>query len=394
MLEKISRFLIILVFAISGLLIMEVASPFLSQFVSNEYLKVGFLGVTPLRLVLGLLGLVVFGSLGKWAAPFLMNLIMRFSERMAMYLADLPTSDIFVLAIGVILGLIVAALLGTSFSRLPIIGPYISLIFSILGAIVGAKVALNKRTDIVSFFNRIWFSSRVKESSKKTASHVSRTHKLLDTSVLIDGRILEIIRLGFLEGTIIIPKFVLEELQKIADSADTLKRNRGRRGLDIVQEIKDLKNVSIEIVDKDFDDLTEVDAKLVRLAAQMKGVLATNDFNLSKVAKIQGVPVLNVNDLANALKQAVLPGEELRIFLAKEGKEQGQAIGYLDDGTMVVVENGKRSVNRARHCDERAADIGGTDDLCENEMMGETDGRTALWNHCRGRHGKTGSVGV
>lgn len=346
MLEKISRFLIILVFAISGLLIMEVASPFLSQFVSNEYLKVGFLGVAPLRLVLGLLGLVVFGSLGKWAAPFLMNLIMRFSERMAMYLADLPTSDIFVLAIGVILGLIVAALLGTSFSRLPIIGPYISLIFSILGAIVGAKVALNKRTDIVSFFNRIWFSSRVKESSKKTASHVSRTHKLLDTSVLIDGRILEIIRLGFLEGTIIIPKFVLEELQKIADSADTLKRNRGRRGLDIVQEIKDLKNVSIEIVDKDFDDLTEVDAKLVRLAAQMKGVLATNDFNLSKVAKIQGVPVLNVNDLANALKQAVLPGEELRIFLAKEGKEQGQAIGYLDDGTMVVVENGKRSVNQ------------------------------------------------
>lgn len=346
MLEKISWFLIILVFAISGLLIMEVASPFLSQFVSNEYLKVGFLGVTPLRLVLGLLGLVVFGSLGKWAAPFLMNLIMRFSERMAMYLADLPTSDIFVLAIGVILGLIVAALLGTSFSRLPIIGPYISLIFSILGAIVGAKVALNKRTDIVSFFNRIWFSSRVKESSKKTASHVSRTHKLLDTSVLIDGRILEIIRLGFLEGTIIIPKFVLEELQKIADSADTLKRNRGRRGLDIVQEIKDLKNVSIEIVDKDFDDLTEVDAKLVRLAAQMKGVLATNDFNLSKVAKIQGVPVLNVNDLANALKQAVLPGEELRIFLAKEGKEQGQAIGYLDDGTMVVVENGKRSVNQ------------------------------------------------
>ena len=346
MLEKISRFLIILVFAISGLLIMEVASPFLSQVVSNEYLKVGFLGVTPLRLVLGLLGLVVFGSLGKWAAPFLMNLIMRFSERMAMYLADLPTTDNFVLAIGVILGLIVAALLGTSFSRLPIIGPYISLIFSILGAIVVAKVGLIKLIDIDYFFNRIWFSSRVKESSKKTASHVSRTHKLLDTSVLIDGRILEIIRLGFLEGTIIIPKFVLEELQKIADSADTLKRNRGRRGLDIVQEIKDLKNVSIEIVDKDFDDLTEVDAKLVRLAAQMKGVLATNDFNLSKVAKIQVVPVLNGNDLANALKQAVLPGEELRIFLAKEGKEQGQAIGYLDDGTMVIVENGKRSVNQ------------------------------------------------
>ncbi len=345
MFEKVSKYIIVVVFAISGLLIMEVAAPFLSQFVSNEYLNVGFLGVTPLRLVLGLVGILLFGAIGKGLAPFIMGMTLKFSERVAAYLANLPTGDIFVLAIGVILGLVVAALLGTSFSRLPIIGPYISLILSVIGAIVGAKVALNKRADIVTFFNRIWFTSRNKDNAKKSVHHVSRTNKILDTSVLIDGRILEVIRLGFLEGTIVIPKFVLEELQKIADSADTLKRNRGRRGLDIVKEIKALKGVNIDISSTDYDDITEVDAKLVRLAGAMKGILATNDFNLSKVAEIQGIQVLNINDLANALKQSVLPGEELRIYLAKEGKEPGQAIGYLDDGTMVVVENGKKAVN-------------------------------------------------
>lgn len=167
----------------------------------------------------------------------------------------------------------------------------------------------------------------------------------MDTSVLIDGRILDVIRLGFLEGVIVIPKFVLEELQKIADSGDTLKRNRGRRGLDIVRAIQADKNAVVEIAEKDYDDITEVDTKLVRLAKERGGMVATNDFNLSKVAEIQGVRVLNINDLANALKQSVLPGEELQIYLAKEGKEPGQAIGYLDDGTMVVVEGGKRCVN-------------------------------------------------
>ena len=220
-----------------------------------------------------------------------------------------------------------ATLLGTAFSRLPIVGPYISLIFSIMGAIIGAKVALNKREDILLFFNRVWFARNKDNTRKTNARNASRTYKLLDTSVLIDGRILDVIRLGFLEGVIVIPKFVLEELQKIADSGDTLKRNRGRRGLDIVRAIQADKNAVVEIAEKDYDDITEVDTKLVRLAKERGGMVATNDFNLSKVAEIQGVRVLNINDLANALKQSVLPGEELQIYLAKEGKEPGQAIG-------------------------------------------------------------------
>ena len=345
MFEKIARCVVVLIFAIIGVLLMEVAEPLLSGFISAEYLTTTFLGVSPLNLLLGIVGALVFGYIGNLLAPTIDRGILRFSEGVAGYLADLPTGDIFVLAIGVITGLVVSALLGTSFSRLPIIGPYISLLFSIIGALVGAKVALNKREDIVSFFNRLWFSKNKESGRKNTVRHASRTYKLLDTSVLIDGRILDVIRLGFLEGVIVIPKFVLEELQKVADSGDSLKRNRGRRGLDIVRAIQANKTVEVEIADDDYDDITEVDTKLVRLAKKRNGIVATNDFNLSKVAEIQGVKVLNINDLANALKQTVLPGEELQIFLAKEGKEPGQAIGYLDDGTMVVVESGKRAVN-------------------------------------------------
>lgn len=345
MLEKVTRFVIILVFAVTGIFLVGLASPLLSELIGPEYLKTSFLGITIFDLMMAVVGALVFGYVGKVAAGPIMRHTLRFTETMAAYLANLPTGDIFVLSIGVIIGLVVATLLGTAFSRLPILGPYISLIFSILGALIGAKVALNKRRDILTFFNRVWFA-RAKDGVKKNAArHAFRTYKLLDTSVLIDGRILEVIRLGFLEGVIVIPQFVLEELQKIADSGDTLKRNRGRRGLDIVREIQADKNAVVEISDKDYDDITEVDAKLVRLAKEKGGVVATNDFNLSKVAEIQGVRVLNINDLANALKQSVLPGEELRIYLAKEGKEPGQAIGYLDDGTMVVVESGKRSVN-------------------------------------------------
>ena len=345
MFEKIARFVIVIIFAVIGALLAEVVSPVLAGYISAEYLTTTFLGVSPLNLILGIVGALIFGYIGNVLALTIERVILHFSEMVAGYLADLPTGDIFVLAIGVIIGLVVASLLGTSFSRLPIIGPYISLVFSIIGALVGAKVALNKREDIVSFFNRMWFSRNKENTKKNSIRHASRTYKLLDTSVLIDGRILDVIRLGFLEGVIVIPKFVLEELQKIADSGDTLKRNRGRRGLDIVRAIQANKVVEVEIADDDYDDITEVDTKLVRLAKKRGGIVATNDFNLSKVAEIQGVKVLNINDLANALKQSVLPGEELQLYLAKEGKEPGQAIGYLDDGTMVVVESGKRAVN-------------------------------------------------
>lgn len=167
-------------------------------------------------------------------------------------------------------------------------------------------------------------------------------YKILDTSVIIDGRIADICDTGFIEGILVIPNFVLNELQMIADSADSIKRNRGRRGLDILNKMQKDQTIMVKISDMDFPEIHEVDAKLVKMAKVMKAMVITNDFNLNKVAEFHGVRVLNINQLSNALKPIVLPGEEMKVALIKEGKDSNQAIGYLDDGTMVVVENGRR----------------------------------------------------
>jgi len=170
--------------------------------------------------------------------------------------------------------------------------------------------------------------------------------KVLDTSVIIDGRIADICRLGFLDGTLIIPRFVLAELQNIADSPDPLRRTRGRRGLDILNEIQKQVSIDVRISEVDYLEIREVDSKLVRLAKELKAKIVTNDFNLNKVAQFQGIEVLNINDLANALKPIVLPDETFVIKIIKEGKEPGQGVGYLDDGTMVVIENGGRLIGK------------------------------------------------
>lgn len=170
--------------------------------------------------------------------------------------------------------------------------------------------------------------------------------KILDTSVIIDGRIAEIAEAGFMEGPLVIPQFVLVELQQVADSSDPLKRNRGRRGLDMLQRIQKNPVVPIQIVDTDFPEIKEVDLKLIELAIRNEGKIVTNDFNLNKVAQLRGVKILNINDLANCLRPLVLPGEPMRIFVSKEGKEHGQGVGYLDDGTMVVVEGGRKALGR------------------------------------------------
>jgi uncharacterized protein YacL len=171
-------------------------------------------------------------------------------------------------------------------------------------------------------------------------------YKVLDTSVIIDGRIADICETGFLEGTLVVPQFVLRELQQVADSTDSMKRNRGRRGLDILQKVQKMGNVQVLIVESDFPEIKEVDLKLIELARKMSGKIVTNDFNLNKVAQLRGVQVLNINELANSLKPVVLPGELMKVFVLKEGKEPGQGVGYLDDGTMVVVDQGKRGLGR------------------------------------------------
>jgi uncharacterized protein YacL len=175
---------------------------------------------------------------------------------------------------------------------------------------------------------------------------VEENLKILDTSVIIDGRIADVCETGFLEGVFILPQFILQELQHIADSADTMKRARGRRGLDILHKVQKMSRITVRIVDEDFPNIKEVDAKLVALAKVMSAKVITNDFNLNKVAELQGVSVLNINELANSLKPVVLPGETMKVFILKEGKEYNQGVAYLDDGTMVVVENARRLIGK------------------------------------------------
>jgi uncharacterized protein YacL len=178
------------------------------------------------------------------------------------------------------------------------------------------------------------------------AAGPQRRYKILDTSVIIDGRVADVCETGFVDGTLVIPQFVLKELQLVADSADSMKRNRGRRGLDILQKIQKMAGVEVMISDLDFPDIREVDLKLIELARTMPGKIITNDFNLNKVAQLRGVEVLNVNELANSLKPVVLPGELMKVFILKEGKEYNQGVAYLDDGTMVVVDNARKMISK------------------------------------------------
>ncbi len=198
-----------------------------------------------------------------------------------------------------------------------------------------------------------------------------RRYKILDTSVIIDGRIADVCETGFLDGTMVVPQFVLKELQMIADSGDTLKRNRGRRGLDILQRIQKMAGVEVTVSDVDFPDVREVDLKLIELARSLQGKIVTNDFNLNKVAQLRGVDVLNINELANALKPVVLPGEIMKVFILKEGKEYNQGVAYLDDGTMVVVDNARKMISK-------------TIDVVVTSVLQTTAGKMIFGRHIEG----------
>jgi len=210
-----------------------------------------------------------------------------------------------------------------------------SLLINIFMAYLGCAIAIRKKGELDLLDKNV-----VVKATK------TKDLKVIDTSVLIDGRIADIVETGFLSGKLIVPRFVLQELQTVADSADATKRQRGRRGLDILKRLQDGHEVVVKIYDKDYPNSRDVDSKLLDLAKELDAKVATNDFNLSKVAALQGVSVLNVNDLAAAMKSVVLPGDTLGLFLVKEGKEKSQAVGYLDDGTMVVVDDGRKSVGK------------------------------------------------
>lgn len=264
-------------------------------------------------------------------------LIFEFTEK---YIQKIPISE---LILGVLGGIITLTLfyftIGRFIDGIKIIGPVIGMITKILVFVLGAQIAIKKKDEIIplSFFGKGKSSNKLNKKNE--------IPKILDTSVIIDGRIFDICKTGFIEGPLVIPSAVLEELQYIADSSDSLKRNRGRRGLDILNKIQKELEIDVKIWDKEINDAKEVDIKLLKLAKEINGKVVTNDYNLNKVAEFQGVEVLNINELANAVKPILLPGEEMSILVSKVGKEHNQGIAYLDDGTMIVIENGKKYVD-------------------------------------------------
>jgi uncharacterized protein YacL len=248
-------------------------------------------------------------------------------------------TDLLAALIGGAIGLGVARTIGAALfwttagdPRVLFLHSFILLVFPYVGLVIGAR-------------NSEWLQpSRILALFRETGPQ--KRYRILDTSVIIDGRIADVCETGFLDGTLVIPQFVLKELQLVADSADSLKRNRGRRGLDILQKIQKMSGVDVTISDIDFPDVREVDLKLIELARTLQAKIVTNDFNLNKVAQLRGIQVLNINELANALKPVVLPGEFMKVFILKEGKEYNQGVAYLDDGTMVVVDNARRMISR------------------------------------------------
>ena len=248
-----------------------------------------------------------------------------------------PVDRIFWGTLGGIVGLGLGLGLGTAMGVVsPDAGPLGRSLFGLLFAYLGAAVALAKRDELEDMSAKLF---------PKTVGR-REAYKILDTSVIIDGRIVDLCEVGFLEGTLVIPQFVLRELQQIADAPDPLKRNRGKRGFDVLQRLQRIPGTTVRIEDQDFPHVREVDRKLIELGKTLGGKVVTNDYNLNRVAELSGVPVLNINELANALKPVVLPGEMVHLHIVKEGKESGQGVAYLDDGTMVVVDHGKRFIGQ------------------------------------------------
>ncbi|MGM8365538.1 PIN/TRAM domain-containing protein [Virgibacillus sp. W0181] len=294
------------------------------------------------------LGIIVLFLMSYLLADYIVGFFKWIEEA----LIKVPVGDLFFGSLGLILGLFVAYLINIPLKdvSIQVVSQVIPLFITIILGYLGFQVGFRRREEFVSLLN----VNRKEKSKKRTGeTEIEQDDviykpkaKILDTSVIIDGRIADICQTNFLEGPVVIPQFVLGELQHIADSSDVLKRNRGRRGLDILNRIQKDLPIEVEIYEGDFEEIQEVDSKLIKLAKKIDGIVVTNDFNLNKVCDFQGVRVLNINDLANAVKPVVLPGEELMVQVIKDGKEQKQGIAYLDDGTMIVVEEGRDYIGK------------------------------------------------
>ena len=298
-----------------------------------------FVGVLSLSqgVVTGL-SAVIFAGFGFLITPYIT--IKPFQSLIKLFTKS-PVQSLMSGLLGMTIGLIIAAIMAYPLSLLPKpFGQIFPLVGLLLFSYLGGVLFVTRRDDFENFF---------KNRGSKTPSRAkgeSERRVLVDTSAIIDGRIADIARTGFLGATLVVPRFVLNELQFVSDSADSLRRQRGRRGLDVLGELQESKEVNVVISDIDVEGVREVDDRLVLLGRQMNCPILTNDFNLNRVAELQGVKVLNINDLANAVKVVILPGESLQIEVLQEGKEYNQGVGYLDDGTMVVIENGQRYIDK------------------------------------------------
>ncbi len=283
---------------------------------------------------------ILFGIIFFIISPRIIDGVHGFFKKLESRLTQMPALDILFGVLGIMIGLLFAFLLSLIVQTIdiPVLPEIITILLFIICGYYGGYVGVTRRSELME-----GAAARRNRLANSVVPDGARP-KVLDTSVIIDGRIYDICKTGFVEGRIVVPAFVLKELRHIADSSDAIKRTRGRRGLDILHTMQRELDQEVEIEERDYDDVDEVDLKLLRLAGDLGGILVTNDYNLNKVAAVQNMPVLNINELANSLRSVLLPGEELPLAIVKEGKEAGQGIGYLPDGTMVIVENGKKRI--------------------------------------------------
>ena len=278
------------------------------------------------------------GALGLLLTPYFTTKPAAWTVKQ---IRQMPASDLLAGTVGLVIGLIISALLALPLSMLPdYFGKVLPFVAAVVLAYLGIATMVMRQRDLYQLLGR-----QVAVPGKEGKRWAGTGYVVVDTSAIIDGRIADVCRTGFVQGTLLIPRFVLNELQQIADSQDILRRNRGRRGLDMLSKLQKEAFVPVEISDIDFEEIHDVDGKLVKAGKTLRSPIVTNDYNLNRVAELQGVRVLNINELANAVKSVVMPGEEMAVRIIQEGKEVNQGVAYLDDGTMVVVEGGRRFLN-------------------------------------------------
>lgn len=333
MAKKIARCVIALLGAALALAVVDG----INKLVTNSgYNGLGQIFLPWVVILFYVLSAVVFGTVFFFLSPGIIKSCLKIAEKIEKKMSEMSLSDIFFAVVGTVLGFVVAYLLtgitrsiGYWFAQLAIN----ILLYLVLGY-TGWHIVMKRRGEINT-------PSIFKRNRDKSAKNLKAVRlKVLDTSAIIDGRIVDVAKTGIIEGSMIVPSFIIDELRHIADNSDALKRNRGRRGLDLISEMQSNPKINIKTVEADYDDIEETDMKLIRFAMDNDAVIVTNDYNLNKAASVQKVTVLNINDVSNAVKPVLIAGEELEVVISKEGKEANQGVAYLEDGTMIVVDGG------------------------------------------------------